>query len=115
MRSQIDIMLRISDFSAGNYWIAVLEYTGAQWDITLFSVATHTRTSRIAATNIGATNGIRINANGSNWTLQTTADGGANWTSRGTVSNATYNTATGVNVLWTSGFTAGNLAYEAAV
>lgn len=115
MGDQLWIPLRISDWGAGNYWLALLEYTGSQWNITLYSVATHTRTSRIAATNIGASNGIRINANGDNWTLETTADGGSNWTSRGTVTNATYNTATGVNALWTSGFTAGNLAYEAAV
>lgn len=107
--------LRISDWSTGNYWLVLLTYTGSQWNINLYSVASHARTSRVAATNIGATNGVRINANGDNWTLETTADGGANWTSRGTVTNATYNTATGVNALWTSGFTAGNLAYEAAV
>lgn len=112
---QIWLMPRVSDFAAGNYWLAWLRWTGSQWDINLYSVATHTRTSRIAATNIGTTNGIRVNANGDSWSLFTTADGGSNWTQRGsTITNATYQTATGVNVLHTSSVTAGNLLYAPA-
>lgn len=111
INTSVWVMPRISDFAAGNYWLALLEYAG-QWNITLFSVATHTRTSRIAAVNIGTTNGLRVTADGDDWTLETTANGGTNWTSRGTVSNNTYNAATGVNVLWASSFTIGNLLYE---
>lgn len=109
------LMPRISDFATGNYWLGLLEYTGSQWNITLYSVATHTRTARIATvTNIGTSNGIRITANGSDWTLETTANSGSNWTSRGTVNNSTYSTATGANVVATSTFTLGLLQYEAA-
>lgn len=108
------LMPRISDFTAGNYWLAWLRYTGSQWDINLYSVATHTRTSRIAATNIGSTNGIRVNVLGDNWALQTTTDGGETWTTRGTHTNSLYNTATGYNSIWSSGFTIGNLVYKAA-
>lgn len=113
--SAIWLCPRISDFTAGNYWAVKLVYTGTQWNINLYSVATHTATSRIAATNIGATDGIRINMNGDSISLYTTADGGTNWTQRGsTISNSTYNTATGVNALWTSDVTPGNLVYAAA-
>lgn len=108
---QLWVMTRISDFAAGNYWLTLLEHTGTQWNITLFSVASHTRTSRIAATNIGTSNGLRINMNADSITLETTANGGANWTSRGSVTNNTYQTATGVNAMWTSSVTIGNLAY----
>jgi hypothetical protein len=114
--SQVWVCPRISDWVTGNYWAAKLVYDGAAWNINLYSVATHTPTSRIAATNIGASNGIRVNMNGDSISLWTTADGGANWSQRGsTISNSTYNTATGVNALWTSDFTPGTLAYAAAV
>jgi hypothetical protein len=112
---QLWVMPRISDFSSGNYWLAHLLFTGTQWDLTLYSVATHIRTSRISATNVGATNGIAINMNGDNISLYTTANGGTNWTQRGTtISNATYNTATGVNALFSSTVTPGNLIYKPA-
>ena len=111
---EIRVVVRSSDFSSGNYWLVLLTYTGSAWNINLYSVATHTRTSRISAAGIGSSNGIRITANGNDWTLETTANGGSNWTSRGTVNNSTYNTATGVNVLATSPFTLSNMQYEAA-
>lgn len=112
---KIWVMPRISDFSAGNYWLALLTYESSQWDIYLYSVATYTRTARISAANVGATNGIRINMNGDSISLYTTANGGTNWTQRGsTISNSTYNTATGVNVIASSGFTLGQLRYAAA-
>lgn len=111
---EIRLVVRSSNFSSGNYWVVVLTYSGTQWNINLYSVASHTRTSRIAAAGIGSSNGIRITADGDDWTLETTANGGSNWTSRGTVNNSTYNTATGVNVLATSPFTLSNMQYEAA-
>lgn len=110
------LMPRISDFAAGNFWLVLLEYTGAQWNITLYSAASHVLTSRTSAANIGATNGMRINMNGDLLDLQTTADSGGVWTTRGTqVNNALYNTATGVNVLASSSFTLANTQYEGAV
>lgn len=113
--AQLWLVARASDFASGNYWLAFLEYTGSQWNITLFSVAGHTRTSRTSATNIGATNGVRVNCNGDTLKLYTTANGGTNWTQRGSdVSNSTYNTATGVNALWVSTITPGNLVYAPA-
>lgn len=110
------VMPRISNFANGNYWLAFLTYTGSQWNITLFSVAAFVRTSRATATNIGTTNGLRINLNGTSIILETTADGGSNWTQRGTtVTNSTYQTATGVNTIANSTFTLNNMVYEAAV
>ena len=100
------LLARISDFSAGNYWVAELIYTGAQWNVTLFSVATHTRTSRITAANVGSTDGVRIVMNGDSVSLYTTANTGALWTQRGsTITNDTYLTATGINVLYSSDVT----------
>ena len=104
------LMARVSDFATGNYWLALLIYTGSQWDITAFSVASHTRTSRITATNIGDTNGVRINMNADSITLETR--NGSTWTQRGsTISNSLYNTATGANVLAASAFTLSTLGY----
>lgn len=114
-RSQTWLCPRISAWATGNYWAAKLVYTGTQWNIDLYSVATHTATSRISATNIGATNGVRVNMNGDQISLWTTANGGTNWTQRGsTITNSTYQTATGVNALWTGDFTPGNFVYAAA-
>lgn len=103
--------VRISDFAAGNYLLAFLTWTGSQWNITFYTVASHTRTvTAAAATNIGTTNGIRVNLQGDLIDLSTTADNGANWTPRGTqVTSALYNTATGYNVIASSAFTLGNL------
>jgi hypothetical protein len=111
------LMPRVSNFASGNYWLALLEYTNAgQWNVTLFSVASHARTSRASATNIGSTNGIRVNMNGSSIVMETTANGGSNWTQRGvSVTNSTYSTATGANAMCTSAFTFGQFVYEAAV
>jgi hypothetical protein len=112
---QVWVLPRISDFSSGNYWLALLEYTGTQWNVTLFSVASHTRTSHTSAGNIGTTNGIRINCNGDTLKLYTTANSGGLWTQHGSdVTNSTYNTATSVNALWVSTITPGNLVYAPA-
>jgi hypothetical protein len=113
--TQVWVYLRISDYAVGNFWKVELLYTGTQWNINLYSVATFTKTSRIAATNVGATNGVRINMNADSISLWTTPDGGANWTQQGsTITNNTYQTATGVNAAWTSDVTAGNLVFAAA-
>jgi hypothetical protein len=109
------LLPRISDFASGNYWLGWLRYTGSQWDVNLYSVATHTRTSRIAASNIAATNGLRVNMNGTALELFTTVNGGGAWTSRGTFTSSTYQTATAVNVLHTSDVVAGQLVYAPAV
>ncbi len=112
---EVWLLLRISSFSSGNYWIAVLTYTGSAWNISLSSVASHTRTSRTSATGIGTTNGIQVNANGDTLKLYTTADGGGSWTQRGSdVTNSTYNTAVDYNVMATSLVTLGTLRYQAA-
>lgn len=101
---------RISDFAVGNYWVAELVYSGTQWDITLYSVTTFTKTSRASATNIGTTNGIRIVFSGTSISLWTTADNGGAWTQRDTTkTNSTYQTAKGVNAMWTSDITAGQI------
>lgn len=115
--SQIWVMPRISNFASGNYWLVLLTFnTSSQWDITLFSVAASARTSRTSAANIGTTNGIRINCNGNLLDLQTTADNGQNWTTRGSqVNNALYNTATGVNTIYSPNNTIGRMTYESAV
>lgn len=100
------LLPRISDFAAGNYWLGFLRYTGTQWDINLYSVSSHTRISRSSATNVGATDGLRVNMNGNTLTMETHASGA--WTQRGsTATNSTYSTATGVNVLYTSTVTPG--------
>lgn len=113
--TQIVLLPRISDFSAGNYWKVLLEYTGSQWNITLYSAASHVLTSRISASNIGASDGVRVNMNGDSISLYTTSNGGSSWTQRGsTISNSTYQTATDVNALWTSDITPSTLAYAPA-
>ncbi|MFA6270689.1 MAG: hypothetical protein WC657_05810 [Candidatus Paceibacterota bacterium] len=111
---QLWFMPRISDFATGNYWIALLIYTVAgQWDLSLHSVATKTRSAaKFTASNIGASNGIQITLSANDWAVKTTADAGENWTSRGTHNNALYNTATGVNVVASSGFVLGALSYS---
>lgn len=110
------VMPRISAFSTGNYWAAVLVYTGSQWNIDLYSVAAFTRTSRTSATNIGTTNGIRVNCKGDLLDLQTSADGGASWTTRGSqVNNSLYDTATNYNVVSTSDVTLNTLTFESAL
>lgn len=101
---QVQLLCRISDFATGNYWTAVLEYTGSAWNAVLYSVAANTLTACITAAGVGATNGIRAALNGNDWELFTTADGGDNWTSRGTFTSTLYNTATGVNAMWTDQF-----------
>lgn len=102
---------RISSFSSGNYWAIMLEYTGSQWNITLYSVASHTRTSQKSASNVGTTNGVRFYANGTTIRMYTTADGGANWTQRGTdLTSSTYETATDYNVFAGSQFTLGEVS-----
>jgi hypothetical protein len=114
--TQVWVTPRISDFSSGNYWLALLVYTGGQWNITLYSVASHTRTSRTSASNIGTTNGVRINMNGNSISLYTTTDAFTTApTQRGsTVTNSLYNSATGVNVLATPDVTPGNASYAPA-
>jgi hypothetical protein len=109
------LLPRISDFASGNYWLGFLRWTGSQWDVNLYSVASHSRTSRIAASNIAATNGLRVNMNGTALELFTTVNGGGAWTSRGTFTSSTYQTATAVNVLHTSDVVAGQLVYAPAV
>lgn len=103
---------RVSNLALGNYWRAALTYSGSQWDIVLYSVATFTPTPVITATNIGATNRFRLSMDGDSISLYTSPDNGVNWTQRDTTkTNALYNTATGVNVLWSSDFTVGQLVY----
>jgi len=105
------VWLRTRIDSAGNWWETILIYTGSQWNITTYSVATYTRTSRLAATNIGAVTHVRLNMNADAISLYTSTDG-VDFTQRDTTkTNNTYQTATGVNVLHTSDVTLGSLSY----
>ena len=114
--TQVWLLPRISAFATGNYLLGHLVYTGSQWNAMLYTVAAHVRTATAAAaTNIGATVGMRVNCNGDTLTLETTADG-ITWTARGTpVTSALYNTATGYNVIATSDVTLGALTAQASV
>ncbi len=94
-------------------------YSGSQWNLTAHIVTTHTRGAAIiTALNVGPVNGLRINSNGNSWTLESTnANDGGLWTSRGSATNSTYNTAVGVNVIYSSTVTpkaGGSLQYEPA-
>lgn len=111
---QIWLMPRISNFASGNYLLALLQYTGTQWKLTLCVVSTDTRAAAsITANNVGVTNGLAVVCDGDDISLETTADGGDNWTVRGTPATiATYNTAQDVNAMWTEGITPGRLEYE---
>lgn len=108
LRSRID--------SDGNWWAVELTHilSSDTWSIDLYSVVSFVRTNRINAAGIGITNGIRINMNADTITLYTTANGGTNWTSRGSTSNSLYQSDTGVNALWTSGVTPGQLIFAPA-
>jgi hypothetical protein len=113
--SQVWILPRISDFAGGNNWRGVIQYTGAQWNINLYTVAANVATSRVSAVNVGTTNGMRVNMNADSISLYITANG-TDWTQIGTtITNDTYKTAVGVNALWTSDVTPGQLIYAAAV
>lgn len=101
---------RVDSFALGNFWKWELTYTGSQWNMILYSVATFTKTAQVTANNIGACNGVQIIAADTAIEIKTTTDGGANYTSRGSVVSATYQTATGVNVIWTSDVTMGLLS-----
>lgn len=108
--TQIWLLPRISAWASGNYWVAVLEYTGT-WDITLYSVASYVRSARIATvTNVGVTNGMQINLVDAAISLYTSADAGATWTQcGGTITNNTYQTAADVNTIWTSDITVSSM------
>lgn len=97
------------------YWRAIVDYTGSQWNIRLESLDGAGGTARIIATNIGVSDGVRVNMNGDSISLYTSANGGGSWTQRGsTISNSTHNTATGVTSIWTSDVTPGQLRYAPA-
>ncbi len=109
-------MPRVSDLAAGQYWLAAVYWTGAQWDVTLYRTNNHSKTpTTAAATNIGTSNGVRVNMNANSLTLYTTNDGGETWTQRGsTATDATYQSATGVTAVASTGFTPGQLVYAPA-
>jgi hypothetical protein len=113
--NEVRLFARISDFAAGNYWELRLIRVSGQWNVELNRVATFTRTLIASASNIGTTDGLRLNFNGNDISLFTTANAGGLWTQRDTTkTNATYNTATGVNVMYTSDITPGQLRYAPA-
>ena len=94
----------------------MLEYSGSQWNVFLYSVASHTRTQQKTVLNVGSTNGLRFYASGTTIRMYTTADGGGSWTQRDTdLTSSTYQTATGYNAFAGSEFTPGLLRYTAAV
>jgi hypothetical protein len=99
--------------TAGDYLLALLQYTGNQWNLTFHVVTDHARGAAIiTANNVGATNGLAVVLNGDGISLESTADDGDNWTARGNATNATYNTAAGVNAAWSSAFTPDRLTYD---
>lgn len=111
----LQLMLRISNYSVGNYLMALVDYTGSTWRIALYSFASLLRTTQVSAVTIGSHNGVRANLNGDSITIETTDNGGSSWTSRLTKTLSLYNTARGVNVAANSPFTLGNMYYEPAV
>jgi hypothetical protein len=110
---RVRLFARVSDFSAGDFWEVVLLRNAGQWDIDLYTVATHTRTPRATAPNVGVTNGIRLIMNGDQVSLWTTANGGTNWTQRDTTkTQSLYQSETGIVLLHSSGITPGLLVFE---
>lgn len=93
-----------------NCWDAYLERNAGNtaWDFKLDSLASSVATNRVSATGVGNVTTIRVMFDGNNhdcWTLVGTA-----WTKRGTtISNATYNTGTGVISSADVGFTESSL------
>jgi hypothetical protein len=82
------------------------------WDLRLHRVVAGVQTNNImtAATSIGSANGIRLHCSGDTVTAHTTADGGGNWTSRGSNTSALNHTAaTEVLPVCTESFTVQNL------
>lgn len=70
------------------------------WDLRTHRVTAGVQTSNIitAVTSVGDVNGLRMECNGNTITIYTTTDGGGNWTSRGTNTNAA-NHPTGTGLL----------------
>lgn len=70
------------------------------WDLRAHRVVAGVQTSNFitAVTSVGDVNGLRMECNGNAVTIYTTADGGQNWTSRGTNTNAA-NHPTGTGLL----------------
>lgn len=96
-----------------HFWLAHLEYDGSQWNAYLVSWDGNSQTVRITASNVGTPNGIRVVASGDDHDLYTTADNGASWTQRGsTVTNTLFNTATDLEVFYTSVITPGRLTSQ---
>lgn len=78
------------------------------WDLRLHRVVAGSQTNNIitAVTSVGNVNGLRLECNGNTVTAYTTADGGANWTSRGNNTNAAnHPTGTGLLPVYTRTFT----------
>ena len=112
-RDEIYLFYRMpaADDEFVNGWAMCLSRNVAntQWDLTVYSWSTTTRTTRLSTvTNVGNVTTMRVCYDGSNhdwWTLV-----GTTWTKRGTtVSNAAFNTGTYVNSVYSSGFTPSSL------
>jgi len=112
---QVWIPVRISNWTTGDYLLAVYVYTGTRWDVQFYTVTAHSRSGNLGgATNVGTAIGMRVNCNGNSISVETLS--GTTWTARGTtMTNANYNTATDFNVLARSTFTLGTLSRESAV
>lgn len=105
--------VRISNFATGDFLRIQLKRNDANtnYDLKLQSLAALSPTDLISVSNVGSINAWRITMNGSDLTLETSADNGENWTSRGTVSSSSYATATGAHVIYSSAVTPGVLTY----
>lgn len=94
---------------ASNYLELRLQRNAANsdWDLRLHRVVAGSQTNNIitAVTSVGNVNGIRLECNGNAVTAHTSTDGGANWTSRGTSTNAAnHPTGTGLLPVYTRTF-----------
>lgn len=98
-----------------NYWDAYIyrNYENTQWSFALSSVSAGVATNYINLGTSGTPNGIRVVTSGDTHTVYTSTDNGANWTSRGSVTNSTHSGNGYIRVLYNSSITPVRLTYPA--
>ncbi len=67
-----------------NYWRARVQHNLDAWQFSLAKMVAGAVTTKFTVNTIGVTNAIRVVASGNDHTCYTSADGGDNWTQRGT-------------------------------
>ncbi len=117
--TQVWLLPRIdnTELASGNFYAVRVLYTGGQWNVDVQDVTGGALSplSGPGATNVGATDGVRVNLNGTAITVYTTANSGGAWTQRGTAGTALSRTsATGANAVHTPDVTGGQLVYAPA-